>query len=125
MAARMNHLTVYKIHRMANRRPDSLDSMHSTWILGCLKLYKINRTLQAFIRNSMRMWCTTLEVNFKSIAKVAIKCRIYQGDALSSRKEQEEEHSWKGKDRLQGREGREDNFLNRYVDIDRYFFITS
>lgn len=73
----------------------------------------------------MRMWCTTLEVNFKSIAKVAIKCRIYQGDALSSRKEQEEEHSWKGKDRLQGREGREDNFLNRYVDIDRYFFITS
>lgn len=35
------------------------------------------------------------------------------------RKEQEEEHSWKGKDRLQGRE---DNFLNRYIDIDRYFY---
>lgn len=31
----------------------------------------------------MGMWQTTLEANFKPIAQVAIKCRIYQGDTLS------------------------------------------
>uniref|UniRef100_A0A669EZW7 Reverse transcriptase domain-containing protein n=1 Tax=Oreochromis niloticus TaxID=8128 RepID=A0A669EZW7_ORENI len=59
------------------------DSMPHSWILECLELYKINRTLRAFIRNSMGMWRTTLEANSKSIAQVTIKCGIYQGDALS------------------------------------------
>ena len=44
-------------------------------------MYKINRTLTAFIQNLMRLWKTTLEVN--SMAQVSIKCHIYQGDALS------------------------------------------
>ncbi|KAI3376063.1 hypothetical protein L3Q82_016595 [Scortum barcoo] len=34
-------------------------------------------------RNSMALWKTTLEVNFKPIAQVGITCGIYQGDALS------------------------------------------
>lgn len=41
------------------------DSMSQTWILECLELYKINRTPRAFIRNSVEMWRTTLEANFK------------------------------------------------------------
>ncbi|XP_039892266.1 uncharacterized protein LOC120736309 [Simochromis diagramma] len=60
------------------------DSMPHTWILECLELYEINRTLRAFIRNSMGMWRTTLEANFKPIAQVTFKCRIYQEDVLSS-----------------------------------------
>ena len=56
--------------------------MPRTWILECLKLYGINRTLAAFIQNSMRLWKTTLEVNSKPVVKVSIKCGIYQGDAL-------------------------------------------
>ncbi|KAI3352301.1 hypothetical protein L3Q82_005275 [Scortum barcoo] len=36
-----------------------------------------------FIQNSMGLWKTTLEANFKPIAQVSIKCNIYQADALS------------------------------------------
>ena len=60
------------------------DSMPHTWILECPELYNTNSTLRAFIRNSMRLWKTTLEANFKPIAQVTIKCGIYQGDALST-----------------------------------------
>ncbi len=59
------------------------DSMPHTWILECLEMYKINRTLTAFIKNSMKLWKTSLEANSKPIAQVTIKCGIYQGDALS------------------------------------------
>ena len=59
------------------------DSMPHTWIIECLEMYNINRTLRAFIGNSMRLWKTTLEANGKPLAKVSIKCGIYQGDALS------------------------------------------
>ncbi|TWW59899.1 hypothetical protein D4764_06G0014290 [Takifugu flavidus] len=59
------------------------DSMPHTWILECLKLYNINRTLREFIQNSMKLWNTTLEANSKPIARVSIRCGIYQGDALS------------------------------------------
>lgn len=48
-----------------------------------LELYKVNRTIRAFIRNSMGLWGTILVANFKPIAQVTIKCRIYQGVALS------------------------------------------
>lgn len=59
------------------------DSMPHTWITECLKLYNINRTLRAFIANSMRLWKTTLEAKGKPLAHVSIKCGIYQGDSLS------------------------------------------
>ena len=32
------------------------DSMPHTWILECLKLYKVNPALRTFIGNSMRHW---------------------------------------------------------------------
>ncbi|KAL3972560.1 male germ cell-associated kinase [Sarotherodon galilaeus] len=75
----------------SNYRP--ITCLSTTWKLlsgiiaakmnGHMELYKINRTLRAFIRNSMGMWRTTLEANFKPIAQVTIKYGIYQGDALS------------------------------------------
>ncbi len=48
-----------------------------------MEMYKVNRTLTAFIKNSMKLWKTSLEANSKPIAQVTIKCGIYQGDALS------------------------------------------
>jgi len=54
-----------------------------TWILECLEMYNINRTLRAFIKNSLRLWRTTLEASSKPVTQVTIKCGIYQGDALS------------------------------------------
>uniref|UniRef100_A0A3B3H910 Uncharacterized protein n=1 Tax=Oryzias latipes TaxID=8090 RepID=A0A3B3H910_ORYLA len=52
--------------------------MRHTWITECLELYNINRTLRAFIGNSMKLWKTTLEANRKPLAQVSIKCGIYQ-----------------------------------------------
>lgn len=57
--------------------------MPHTWILESLELYKINRTLRAVVQNSMGLWKTNLEDNFRPPAEVTIKCGIYQGDALS------------------------------------------
>ncbi|XP_078020835.1 uncharacterized protein LOC144459905 [Epinephelus lanceolatus] len=50
------------------------DSMPHTWILECLEMYNINRTLRAFINNSMGLRKTTLEANSKP---VTITCGIY------------------------------------------------
>ena len=59
------------------------DSVPHSWILKCLKLYKVNPKLTTLIKTSMSHWKTTLMVNNKEISPVAIKCGIYQGDALS------------------------------------------
>ena len=58
-------------------------TMPYKWILECLELYNIKRTLRTFIQNSMGLWKTNLEANSKPIAQVNIKCSIYQGDALT------------------------------------------
>ena len=58
------------------------DSVPHSWILECLRLYKIDPRLVTFIKQSMSHWRTTLSANSKSIADVTIKCGIYQGDAL-------------------------------------------
>lgn len=57
--------------------------MPHTWVLECLKLYKINRALRAFVRNSMELLQTILEANFRAIAQITIKCMVYQADVLS------------------------------------------
>lgn len=43
--------------------------MPHSWILDCLDLYKINRTLRAFIRSSMGMCRTALEANLRDLTK--------------------------------------------------------
>ena len=59
------------------------DSVPHSWILECLRVYKIDPRLVTSIRQSMSHWRTTLSDNSKSIPDVTIKCGIYQGDALS------------------------------------------
>ena len=59
------------------------DSRPHTWIWECLAQYNVNTTLRTFIKNSMGLWRTTLEVNSRSVAQVNIKCGIYPGDALT------------------------------------------
>ena len=41
-----------------------------TWILECLELYKIIRTLRAFIKNLMGLWKTILEAKFKAYCPI-------------------------------------------------------
>jgi len=57
--------------------------MPHKWILECLEVYNLNRTLRAFIVKTLGLWKTTLETNSKPIAQVNIKCNIYQEYALS------------------------------------------
>lgn len=57
--------------------------MPYTWILECLKLYKMNKILRAFIMNLMGMWGKTLKANCRPVTQVTIKCRIYQEDTQS------------------------------------------
>jgi hypothetical protein len=59
------------------------DSVPHSWILKSLELYKVCPQIIQFIKLSMHQWKTTLTVNNKTITDVAIKCGIYQGDALS------------------------------------------
>lgn len=47
-----------------------------------LEANKIDRTLKAFILNSMGLWNTILEANSRLTTQVSIKSGIYQGDAL-------------------------------------------
>lgn len=62
---------------MRLRKKKAYDLMLHSWILECLKLYNINRTLRAFIKNAVGLWKTTLKVNSKPIGEVGIKCGIY------------------------------------------------
>ena len=43
------------------------DSVQHTWILECLKLYKIDRTQRAYIKNSNGLWKTTWEANSRAV----------------------------------------------------------
>jgi len=58
--------------------------MQHTWILECLEFYNINRTLRTFNKNSMELWKTTLEANYKPISQVNIKCSgaVFHRDTL-------------------------------------------
>ena len=54
------------------------DSMLHTWIWECLALYTVNTTLRTFIKNSMGLWRTTLEVNSRLSSKecpLSFRCR--------------------------------------------------
>ncbi|TWW59287.1 hypothetical protein D4764_06G0008170 [Takifugu flavidus] len=61
------------------------ESMLHTWILECLKLYNLNRTLREFIQNSMKL--VTLEANSKPIARIITKsgygCQLRSGTTIS------------------------------------------
>lgn len=54
--------------------------MPHAWILESLELYKMNRTLRAFVQSSMGLWKTNLEDNVRPPAEVTLKGGIYQGD---------------------------------------------
>ena len=59
------------------------DSVPHSWILQCLKLYKVNEKIQDVISHSMNLWKTTLTLEKKEIDEIQINRGIFQGDALS------------------------------------------
>ena len=65
----------------------ALDSVPHSWILACLRMYKINPVLTTFIETSMRQSKTNMVLVHESgvleTGLISIKRGIFQGDSLS------------------------------------------
>ena len=59
------------------------DLLPQSWILHCLKMYKISHEVINFIELTMKTWRVELTAGGRSIAKTKIQRRIFQGDTLS------------------------------------------
>ena len=59
------------------------DMVPQSWILHCLKMYKISQEVINFIEKTMKNWRVELTVGGKSLAEIKIQRGIFQGDALS------------------------------------------
>ena len=60
------------------------DMFPQSWVLNCLKMYKISDEVKYFIEKTMQTWRVELTAVRKSSAKANIQRSIFQGDALSS-----------------------------------------
>ena len=54
-----------------------------SWIIKCLKIYKISHEVINFTEKTMKTWRTELTAGGKRLAETKIKRGIFQGDALS------------------------------------------
>ena len=54
-----------------------------SWIINCLKMYKISQELINFIGKTMKTWRVELTAGGKSLGETKIQKGIFQGDALS------------------------------------------
>ena len=59
------------------------DMLPQSWILHCLKMYKISHEVINFIEQTMNTWRGKLTTGGRSIAETKIQRGIFQGDALS------------------------------------------
>ena len=65
----------------------AFDSVSHSWILACLRMYKINPVLTTFTEASMKQWKTNMVLVHESgvleTGPISIKRGIFQGDSLS------------------------------------------
>ena len=59
------------------------DMLPQSWILHCLKMYKISHQVKNFIEQTMKTWRVELTAGGRSIAETKIQRDIFQGDKLS------------------------------------------
>ena len=59
------------------------DSVPHSWILKCLKIFRIADNIVSFLEKSMTLWQTVVLLNQDIIGIISIKCGIFQGDPLS------------------------------------------
>ena len=53
-----------------------------SWIIHCLKMYKISHEVINFIEKAMHTWRVELTAGGRSLAETKIQRGIFQGDAL-------------------------------------------
>ena len=63
---------------------NAYDMVPQSWIINCLKMYKISHETINFIEKNMKNWRVELTAGGKSLAETKIKRGIFQGDARSS-----------------------------------------
>ena len=54
-----------------------------SWIIHCLKMYKISHEVIHFIEKTMQTWRVELTAGGRGLAETKIQRRIFQGDTLS------------------------------------------
>ena len=59
------------------------DMVPQSWILHCLKMYKISHEVRNFVEQTMKTGWVELTAGGRSIAETKIQRGIFQGDALS------------------------------------------
>ena len=59
------------------------DMVPQSWIINCLKMYKISHETINFIEKTMKNWRVKLRAGGKSSAETKIQRGIFQGDPLS------------------------------------------
>ena len=59
------------------------DMVPQSWILLCLKMYKIPDQVVQFIEKTLQTWRVELTADGKSLAEIKIQGDIFQGHALS------------------------------------------
>ena len=59
------------------------DMVPQSWILHCLKMYKISHEVINFIEQTIKTWIVDLTARGRSIAEPKIQRGIFQGNALS------------------------------------------
>ena len=62
---------------------NSYDMVPQSWIISCLKMYKISREVINFIDKTMKTWRVELTAGGRSLAETKIQRGIFRGDALS------------------------------------------
>ena len=59
------------------------DMVPQSWIINCLKMYKISDEVKNFIEKTMKTWRMKLTAGGRSLAETKIQRGIFEGDALS------------------------------------------
>ena len=59
------------------------DMVPQSWIIHCLKMYKISHEVINLIKKTMQTWRVELTAGGRSLAETMIQRGIFQGDALS------------------------------------------
>ena len=59
------------------------DMVSQSWIIDCLKMYKISHEVINFIEKTMKTWRVQLTAGGRSLAEIKFQRGIFQGDSLS------------------------------------------
>ena len=59
------------------------DMVQESWIINCLKMYKISSEVINFLEKTMKTWKVELTAGGRSLVKAMVQRGIFLGDALS------------------------------------------